>query len=108
MRVNKLDNDKDTCEVTLRWSHPTEDFHLIANYIVTRYLLNNFRWALDEKVSVGITTQYSTSCTLLPGRFYYFEISQNVSLTDPDETLEVYSLRSYIVMGMTVFLFDAI
>lgn len=110
LRVNKLDIDKDTCEATLRWSHPSEDLDLISSYIVRRYSFDNngFWWFFDEKVSVGIVTQYSTSCTLQPGRVYEFLISQNVSLTDPDETIEVFSsLYRLVVMGMTVFLLDA-
>uniref|UniRef100_A0A8W8MM35 Uncharacterized protein n=1 Tax=Magallana gigas TaxID=29159 RepID=A0A8W8MM35_MAGGI len=41
LQVNKLDIDKDTCEATLRWSHPSEDFDLISSYIVYRYSFDN-------------------------------------------------------------------
>lgn len=103
LHVNKLDIDKDTCEATIRWSHPSEDFDLISSYIVHIYSFDNntVRWWLFD---VGINTQYSTGCTLQSGRLYFFGISLNVSLTDPDETIAVYSLYRYVVMGMTVFL----
>lgn len=106
LHVNKLDIDKDTCEATLRWSHPSEDFDLISSYIVYRYSFDNNRWQWFNEglVSVGTNTQYSTGCTLQSGRLYFFGISLNVSLTDPDETIAVYSLYRYVVMGMTVFL----
>lgn len=100
LHVNKLDIDKDTCEATIRWSHPSEDFDLISSYIVHRYSFDNNRWWLFD---VWINTQYSTGCTLQSGRLYFFGISLNVSLTDPDETIAVYSLYRYVVMGMTVF-----
>lgn len=112
LQVNKLDIDKDTCEATLRWSHPSEDFDLISSYIVYRYSFDNNRWQwfYEGLVSVGIITQYNTSCTLQSGRLYYFDIRQNVSLTDPDETIEVnqlYSLDRLVVMGTTILLLDA-
>lgn len=112
LQVNKLDIDKDTCKATLRWSHPSEDFDLISSYIVYRYSFDNNRWQwfYEGLVSVGIITQYNTSCTLQSGRLYYFDIRQNVSLTDPDETIEVnqlYSLDRLVVMGTTILLLDA-
>lgn len=112
LQVNKLDIDKDTCEATLRWSHPSEDFDLISSYIVYRYSFDNNRWQwfYEGLVSVGIITQYNTSCTLQSGRLYYFDIRQNVSLTDPDETIEVnqlYSLDRLVVMGTTILFLDA-
>lgn len=108
LQVNNLDIDKDTCEATLRWSHPSEDFDLISSYSVHRYSFDsNGWWFFDELVSVGIITQYSTGCTLQSGRLYFFGMSQNVSLTDPDETIEVYTLYRFVVMGMTVLLLDA-
>lgn len=112
LQVNKLDIDKDTCEATLRWSHPSEDFDLISSYIVYRYSFDNNRWQwfYEGLVSVGIITQYNTSCTLQSGRLYYFDIRQNVSLTDPDETIEVNQLYSFdrlVVMGTTILLLDA-
>lgn len=112
LQVNKLDIDKDTCEATLRWSHPSEDFDLISSYIVYRYSFDNNRWQwfYEGLVSVGIISQYNTSCTLQSGRLYYFDIRQNVSLTDPDETIEVnqlYSLDRLVVMGTTILLLDA-
>lgn len=110
LQVNKLDIDKDTCEATLRWSHPSEDFDLISSYIVYRYSFDNNRWQwfYEGLVSIGIITQYSTSCALQSGRLYYFGIRPKVSLTDPDETIEVFSsLYRLVVMGMTVFLLDA-
>lgn len=108
LQVNKLYIDKDTCEATLRWSHPSEDFDLISSYIVYRYSFDNNRWQwfYEGLVSVGIIT----SCTLQSGRLYYFDIRQNVSLTDPDETIEVnqlYSLDRLVVMGTTILLLDA-
>lgn len=70
---------------------------------------NNF-WFFDKMVSLGIETEYTTSCSLHPGRLYEFNIYQNVSLTDPDETIEVnqlYSLDRLVVMGTTILLLDA-
>lgn len=49
--VNKLDIDKDICEVILRWSYLFEDFDFILSYIVYRYLFDNNRWWLFD---VGI------------------------------------------------------
>lgn len=66
--------------------------------------MHNNSWFFDKMVSLGIETEYTTSCSLHPGRLYAFNINQNVSLTDPDETIAVYSLYRYVVMGMTVFL----
>lgn len=105
LQVTKLDIDKDTCEATLRWSHPSEDFDLISSYIVYRYSFDNNRWQwfYEGLVSVGIITQYNTSCTLQSGRLYYFDIRQNVSLTDPDETIFLYSTGRSIIIGMGFF-----
>lgn len=91
--------DNDTCEAVLRWSHPTVDFDLITNYIVRRYSLHNNSWVVEEMVSVGTVTQFSTKCTLLPGRLYMFSISPIASLTDPDKTFEVISTSRTIIMG---------
>lgn len=91
--------DNDTCEAVLRWSHPTVDFDLITNYIVRRYSMRNNMLFFEEMVSVGTVTQYSTKCTLLPGRLYMFSIVTIASLTDPVETFEVYSSFKTIIMG---------
>lgn len=91
--------DNDTCEAVLRWSHPTVDFDLITNYIVRRYYMHYNMWYYEEMVSVGVVTQYSTKCTLRPGRLYMFSISPIASLTDPDETFEVLYTSRTIIMG---------
>lgn len=91
--------DNDTCAAVLRWSHPTVDFDLITNYIVRRYSMRNNMLFFEEMVSVGTVTQYSTKCTLLPGRLYMFSIVTIASLTDPVETFEVYSSFKTIIMG---------
>lgn len=98
LQLNKLDIDKGTCEAILRWSHPTVDFDLITDYIVTRYSLGNNKILLEDTASVGIVTQYNTKCILQPGRLYDFSIGQNVSLTDPYETFWFSTFR-YIIMG---------
>lgn len=99
MRVNIQEIDNDTCEAVLRWSHPTVDFDLITDYNVRRESLRNNMWFSEEMVSVGVVTQYSTKCTLQSGRLYLFYIVTNASLTDPDETFEVYSTSRTIIMG---------
>nr|XP_034338877.1 uncharacterized protein LOC109617378 [Crassostrea gigas] len=99
LRVNMQEIDNDTCEAVLRWSHPTVDLDLITNYIIRRYSLHNNSWVVEEMVSVGTVTQYSTKCTLLPGRLYMFSISPIASLTDPDKTFEVISTSRTIIMG---------
>lgn len=91
--------EKDTCEANLRWSHPTVDFDLITDYNIRRDSLRNNLWFSEEMVSVGVVTQYSTKCTLQPGRLYSFYIVTNASLTDPDETFVVYSTSQTIIMG---------
>lgn len=91
--------DNDTCAAVLRWSHPTVDFDLITNYIVRRYSMRNNMLLFEETVSVGTVTQYSTKCTLQPGRLYMFSISPIASLTDPDKTFEVISTSRTIIMG---------
>lgn len=91
--------DNDTCEAVLRWSDQTMDLDLITNYIIRRYSLRNNNWVVEEMVSVGVVTQYSTKCTLLPGRLYMFSIVTIASLTDPVETFEVYSSFKTIIMG---------
>lgn len=103
IQISKLEIDKDTCEVVLRWNHPTVDSHLIIDYIVMRFSVHNYNWFLEEMVSVGIDTQYTTKCTLQPGRLYDFYIYQNVSLTDPDETIFLYSTGRSIIIGMGFF-----
>lgn len=99
LQVNMLTIDRDTCEGNLRWSHPTVNFDLITNYIVRRYYMHYSIWFYEEMVSVGVVTQYSTNCTLQPGRLYMFSISPIASLTDPDETFEVFSTSVAMIMG---------
>lgn len=106
LQINISDIYKDTCEVIIKWSHPTVDAHLITEYIVWRYSLHNNNWFFDEMVSVGIDTQYTTKCTLQPGRLYEFHIRQNVSLTDPDETFLLFPRWHYIITGMFCFSFS--
>lgn len=103
MQINNLEIDKDTCEVVLRWSHPTVVSHLIIDNIVSRISIQNNSWFLDETVSVGIDTQYTTKCTLQPGGLYEFYIYQNVSLTDPDENFLFFSWWRMIITGMVLF-----
>lgn len=56
---------------------------------------------MENRASVGNTTQYKTNCVLQPGQLYYFEVVSNVSLTNPDEIMEVTSQRSgWLIMGM--------
>lgn len=103
LQINKLEIGKDTCEVVLRWSHPTVDSHLITDYIVWIYSMHNNFWFFDKMVSLGIETEYTTSCSLHPGRLYEFNIYQNVLLTDPDETILLYSTGRLIITGMDCF-----
>lgn len=57
-------------------------------------------WLSEETVSVGTVTQYSTNCTLQPGRLYRFLTRPQVSLTDPDETFLVDpGISRTIIMG---------
>lgn len=105
MQIKIWDIHKDTCEVIIKWSHPAVDSHLITDYIVWRHSWHNDFLFYDEMVSVGIDTQYTTKCTLQPGRLYDFYIQQNVSLTDPDETFLLYSMWHYIITGMFFYRF---
>lgn len=98
LHINILDIYKDTCKVVLRWSHPNVDSHLITDYIIDRQSIRSNLWFSEEIVSLGIVTQYSTKCALQPGRLYYFIIRQNVSLTDPDETVLGYTTYTGIIM----------
>lgn len=101
LQINNLDIVKSTCDAVLKWNHPTVDFQLITDYIIERQILHGSNsWFSEDMVSVGTVTQYSTSCTLQPGRLYRFLIRQQVSLTDPDETFLVDpGISRTIIMG---------
>ena len=57
-----------------------------------------YEWVLENTTSVGNVTQYSTNC-LQPGQLYYFELNADVSLTDPDEIINVYLSMGLLTMG---------
>ncbi|XP_062609553.1 uncharacterized protein LOC134271352 [Saccostrea cucullata] len=83
------------CQATVKWRHQSVDVTLISGFQVTLYSLQGTRssyWQHEYTIYVGNVTEYSTLCTLQPGRLYYFSIASKVLLNSPTET--VYAYRS--------------
>lgn len=85
-----------TSNITVRWIHPYQDADLVQSYNVS---LRERYYSYSHKASVELQTNYTFESSFTPSFLYYFEITSNVLLSDPEETFTVKTNTINLVVG---------
>lgn len=85
-----------TSNITVWWNHPYQDVDLVQSYNVSlREIYNSYNY----KASVELQTNYTFESSFTPSFLYFFEITSNVLLSDPEETFNVKTNTINLVVG---------
>lgn len=85
-----------TSNITVWWGHPYQDADLVQSYNVS---LRERYYSYNHKASVELQTNYTFESSFTPSFLYYFEITSNVLLSDPEETFTVKTNTINLVVG---------
>lgn len=91
-----------TSNITVRWDHPYQDADLVQSYNVS---LRERYYSYNHKASVELQTNYTFESSFTPSFLYYFDITSNVLLSDPEETFTVKTNTIYLVVGKKLSIF---
>lgn len=85
-----------TSNITVRWNHPYQDADLVQSYNVS---LRERYYSYNHMASVELRTNYTFESSFTPSFLYYFEITSNILLSEPEETFTVKTGTIYLVVG---------
>lgn len=85
-----------TSNITVWWNHPYQDADLVQSYNVSLRESSN---SYSYKASVELQTNYTFESSFPPTFLYFFEITSNVLLSDPEETFTVKTNTINLVVG---------
>lgn len=85
-----------TSNITVWWNHPYQDEDLVQSYNVS---LRESSYSYNYKASVELQTNYTFESSFSPSFLYFFEITSNVLLSDPEETFTVKTNTINVVVG---------
>lgn len=85
-----------TSNITVWWNHPYQDADLVQSYNVSLRERSN---SYNYKASVELQTNYTFESSFSPSFLYFFEITSNVLLSDPEETFTVKTNTINLVVG---------
>lgn len=85
-----------TSNITVWWNHPYQDADLVQSYNVS---LRESSYSYNYKASVELQTNYTFESSFSPSFLYFFEITSNVLLSDPEETFTVKTNTINLVVG---------
>lgn len=85
-----------TSSITVWWNHPYQDADLVQSYNVS---LRERYYSYNHMASVELHTNYTFVSSFTPSFLYFFEVSSNVMLSDPEETFIVKTNAINLVVG---------
>ncbi|XP_062579175.1 uncharacterized protein LOC134241103 [Saccostrea cucullata] len=101
LQAQSIQIESSTCNISIKWDPPSQDGHLISGYQIL-WQENSFgSWMLPENVSIGNQTEYTTPCSLRPGRLYKIHIRSEFQLKNPSQIIYVdsYSSESEVILA---------
>lgn len=85
-----------TSSIKVWWNHPYQDADLVQSYNVSLRERSN---SYNYKAFAELQTNYTFVSSFTPSFLYFFEVSSNVMLSDPEESFIVKTNTINLVVG---------
>lgn len=92
-----------TSSITVRWTPPYLDPNLVQSYSVSLRGHQDPNYYVSASVHLQTSYTYTFYSSFIPSFDYYLEITSNVLLSDPEETLSVKTdpIILHVIVGKT-------